>query len=136
MCTVLALVLLNRLLSQSNRFVPVHAFNWRLLYLCALLIGQKIWDDVALANVDFPIIWKHAMQISEEEEDRLDVKAFNAMELKMLELLQFNVYVSSGLYAQFCFELRSIYEANSPASSFPVAPLSQQDAKRLEFVTG
>lgn len=133
-CTIIALVLLNRLISQNSGVVSVHAYNWRLLYLSSLLVGQKIWDDSALANVDFPIVWSYAMKIYGDQQDAvkaLDVKAFNSMERKFLELLSFNVYISSGLYAQFCFELRAIYEANSPKAKFPVLPLTPSEAKKL-----
>lgn len=128
-CSIIALVLLNRLLTTPGRIsIQLHAFNWRLFFLTSLMVAQKIWDDKSLANIDFPVIWRHAVQV---KDDNLDVKAFNNMEVKFLELLQFNVYVSARLYAQFCFELRSIHNANSN-TDFPLAPLTLDQATKLE----
>lgn len=131
-CSIIALVLLNRLLTTPSPVtIGLHAFNWRLFFLTALMIAQKIWEDIALANIDFPIIWRHAVQV---DDDKLDVKAFNVMESKFLELLNFNVYVSTSLYGQFCFELRTIHCANSK-SPFPIAPLTPEQAAHLEVST-
>lgn len=131
-CSIIALVLLNRLLTTPNNFtITLHAFNWRLFFLTSLMVAQKIWEDISLANIDFPIIWRHAVKV---EDDRLDVKAFNLMEARFLELLSFNVYVSTSLYGQFCFELRTIHSANSK-SAFPVNPLTPEQAAKLEAST-
>ena len=130
--SIIALVLLNRLLTTPNTFtICLHAFNWRLFFLTSIMVAQKIWEDVSLANIDFPIIWRHAVKV---DDDRLDVKAFNVMESRFLELLSFNVYVSASLYGQFCFELRTIHSANSK-SSFPINPLTPEQAQRLEAST-
>jgi hypothetical protein len=131
-CSIIALVLLNRLLTTPMTFtIGLHAFNWRLFFLTSLMIAQKIWEDISLANIDFPIIWRHAVKV---EDDQLDVKAFNVMEARFLELLSFNVFVSASLYGQFCFELRSIHCANSKAP-FPITPLTPDQAARLEAST-
>jgi len=131
-CSIIALVLLNRLLTTpSTVTIGLHAFNWRLFFLTSLMVAQKIWEDVSLANIDFPIIWRHAVKV---DDDRLDVKAFNVMESRFLELLSFNVYVSASLYGQFCFELRTIHNANSK-SAFPIQPLTPEQAARLEAST-
>jgi len=131
-CSIIALVLLNRLLTTPSMFtISLHAFNWRLFFLTSLMVAQKIWEDISLANIDFPIIWRHAVKV---EDDLLDVKAFNVMEARFLELLSFNVYVSASLYGQFCFELRTIHSANSK-TAFPVSPLTPEQAARLEAST-
>lgn len=131
-CSIIALVLLNRLLTTPrNVQISLHAYNWRLFFLTSLMLAQKIWEDVSLANIDFPIIWRHAVKV---DEDNLDVRAFNNMESRYLELLNFNVYVSTSLYGQFCFELRNIHNASSK-NPFPIAPLTPEGALRLEAST-
>lgn len=136
-CSIIALVLLNRLLSLQHAHLVLHAFNWRLFFLTSILVAQKIWEDIALANIDFPVIWRHAVQV--EDNGLLDVKAFNNMEAKYLELLNFNVYVSTSLYGQFCFELRTIHHTNNKnhtgQDNFPLAPLTPQQAAKLEANT-
>jgi len=130
--TVIALILINRLLSTSRTLV-VHAYNWRLVYLTALLVAQKLYDDVSLDNASFPIVWRAAVGI--EATDTLDLRAFNEMEARFLELLRFSVFISRALYASFCFELRAVYEAENPALAFPINPLSPADAAKLEAKT-
>ena len=134
--TVIALIILNRVLSCTPRLV-VHAYNWRLLYLSALLVAQKLYDDVSLDNASFPIVWRAAVgaEASGLPPDSLDVRAFNDMEAKILELVRFNVFIPRSLYASFCFELRTIFEAENPTLAFPVTPLSPDDAARLESRT-
>lgn len=136
-CSIIALVLLNRLLSLQHAQIQLHAFNWRLFFLTSILVAQKIWEDIALANIDFPVIWRHAVQV--EDNGSLDVKAFNLMEAKYLELLNFNVYVSTSLYGQFCFELRTIHNTNNKNhtgnNTFPISPLTPIQAAKLEANT-
>jgi hypothetical protein len=57
-------------------------------------------------------------------------QAINNFERKFLELLSYNVTVSSSLYAKYYFELRSLCEANM--RKFGLKPLSSEQAKRLE----
>ena len=115
-CMVIALILLNRLLAVSSVPIVVHAYNWRLFFLTSILLAQKIWDDVSLANTDFPIVWRHATQIADYS---LDALAFCQMESTMLELLSFNLFISTSLYTQYIFELRSVYEAEF-STAFPI----------------
>lgn len=54
----------------------------------------------------------------------------NELERQFLELLQFNINVPSSVYAKYYFDLRSLSETNN--LSFPLEPLSQDKAQRLE----
>lgn len=128
-CNVIALVYINRLMSLSG--IPLHAKNWRPILLSALLLAQKVWDDRCLANVDFPVIWKSA--VHHADETLLDLKAINLFERKFLELLSYNVTVSSSLYAKYYFELRSLCESND--RRFGLGPLDPDQANHLEAMS-
>lgn len=126
-CNVIALVYTNRLLAFID--MPLHRNNWRLLFLSSLLLAQKVWDDKSLGNVDFPLIWRAA--VKGKRADFLNLKKVNALERKLLELLQYNVTVNSSLYAKYYFELRALCEANYKRQ-FSLSPLSAVRAARLE----
>ena len=126
-CNTISLILINRLLTFTN--MSFTQYNWRPLMLSSLLVSQKIWDDSCLANVDFPVLWGVACPAAKQA---LDVKAVNHMEAKYLELLQFNVYVSSGLYARYYFELRTLLESSHPSAANMMRPLTKAQGDRLE----
>lgn len=52
------------------------------------------------------------------------------MERHFLELLQFNINVPASVYAKYYFDLRSLADDNN--LSFPLEPLSNKRAKKLE----
>jgi hypothetical protein len=83
-CILISLVLLNRLIATTK--LPLTPTNWRPLVLTSLLVAQKVWDDSALANIDFPTVWNHALDGGSH--GVLDVRAVNQLERKFLELLQ------------------------------------------------
>jgi len=130
-CNTISLVLINRFLNKTKMIL--HAYNWRALLLCSLLIAQKIWDDRCLTNVDFPVIWRHA--VPGVKENTFTLKMINKLEIVFLGLIRYNVYVSGSLYAKYYFELRTLHESNNEnggaSTKFP-KPLSKGQAARLE----
>ena len=54
----------------------------------------------------------------------------NELERQFLELLQFNINVSSSVYAKYYFDLRALADAHD--LSFPFEPLSKDRAVKLE----
>ena len=88
--------------------------------LCSLLVAQKVWDDRYLSNADFAFIYPFF--VTEE---------INKLEMKFLELIQYNVTVKSALYAKYYFELRALFKDNE--KEFPMKPLDKKDADNLEL---
>jgi len=127
-CNIIALVYTNRLLAFTD--MPMHANNWRLLFLSALLLAQKVWDDKSLGNVDFPIIWQAAVEA--EATDLITLPDVNRLERKFLELLQYNVTVNLTLYAKYYFELRALHRKTSKRKENELNPLSLAQAVKLE----
>jgi len=116
-CCVISLVYINRLIGVTG--VPLTQSNWKPVSVSALVLAQKVWDDTPLINADFSILYP-----------ALTVKEINFLERKFLDLLEFKLTVSSSLYAQYYFELRSICEENN--LHFHQPPLSALQARRLE----
>jgi len=115
-CNIIALVLLNRLLAFTG--VPLLACNWRPIYVTALLISQKIWDDRCLANSQFAKIIP-----------MFTVSEITHLESRFLDLIKYDVHIPSRLYAKYYFELRTIAEEQDRI--WKLKPLSENDAKRL-----
>jgi hypothetical protein len=102
----------------------VTASNWRLLFLTSLLVAQKIWDDSSLDNACFVLVWRFAAPSNEEEPEGWHI---NQMERVFLNLMRFDVYVSPRVYAEYYFELRSVYlNRFGPDSCFPLVSSSSQ----------
>lgn len=114
-CCVISLVYINRLVGVTG--VPLTQSNWKPISISALVLAQKVWDDTPLINADFSILYP-----------ALTVKEVNFLERKFLYLLEFKLTVSSSLYAQYYFELRSICEEN--ARNF--RPMSKTQSRRME----
>ena len=78
-----------------------------------------MWDDRYLSNSDFAFIYPFF--VTEE---------INKLEMKFLELLQYNVVVKSALYAKYYFEMRGLFEQNE--AEFPLQPMEKKDFDQLE----
>jgi hypothetical protein len=100
--------------------MPLQPTNWRPLVLCSLLIAQKVWDDRYLQNSDFAFIYPFF--VTEE---------INKLEMKFLELIQYNVTVKSALYARYYFEMRALFKENE--KEFPLKALTKKDAEKLQI---
>jgi hypothetical protein len=96
-CCVIMLIYLNRLISVTQ--LPVTPSNWKPLLITCLVVAQKVWDDTPLINSDFSILYP-----------ALTVHSVNALERVLLDVIEFKLAISTGLYAQYYFELRSVAE--------------------------
>ncbi len=96
----------------------LQATNWRPLVLVALMVSQKVWDDKYLSNADFCYIYPF-----------FDSEQMNTLEIKFLEMIQYNVYVKDSLYTKYYLELRSLVPEESsskPMDQFTLNKLEQQ----------
>jgi len=118
-CCVISLVYINRLIGVTG--VPLTQSNWKPVSVSALVLAQKVWDDTPLINADFSILYP-----------ALTVKEINFLERKFLDLLEFKLTVSSSLYAQYYFELRSICEEHAH-QNYSSRSLSKAQLRRLEM---
>ncbi|XP_021468828.1 cyclin-Y isoform X1 [Oncorhynchus mykiss] len=119
-CAIVTLVYVERLLTYAD--IDIGPGNWKRMLLGAILLASKVWDDQAVWNVDYCQILKD-----------ITVEDMNELERQFLELLQFNINVPSSVYAKYYFDLRSLSETNN--LSFPLEPLSQDKAQRLEAIS-
>ncbi|XP_012368586.1 cyclin-Y-like protein 1 [Octodon degus] len=113
-------IYLERLLSYAD--MDVCPTNWKRIVLGAILLSCKAWHDEAIWNVDFCQILRD-----------IPLEDMNELERHYLNLLEFNVNVSTSVYAKYYFDLRSL--ANDNDMSFVFAPLTKERAQNLEALS-
>ncbi|XP_074603130.1 cyclin Y isoform X1 [Brevipalpus obovatus] len=119
-CAIITLVYLERLLTYAE--VDIGPSTWKRIVLGALLLASKVWDDQAIWNLDYCLIFKD-----------LSVDDLNELERNFLQMLQFNTNVPSSVYAKYYFELRSLARENELVSNFEL--LDMERAQRLEAMS-
>lgn len=112
-CCVICLIYINRLIALTA--IPLLPISWRPLILISLMVAQKMWDDKYLSNSDFATIYPF-----------FDNKQLNTLEMKFLELIQYNTHIKFGIYTKYYLELRSL------VPDFPLKPMDVFSMAKLE----
>ena len=94
-CCVICLIYLNRIFALTN--IPLLPTTWRPLVLVSLMVAQKMWDDKYLNNSDFSTIYPF-----------FDNEQLNKLELKFLELIQYNTHIKFSTYTKYYLELKAV----------------------------
>ena len=129
-CNIIAMVLISRMCASTD--VSLNLNNWDKIILCALLVAQKVWDDIALSNTDFPQLWQQAFPGKTTAE--IDLTDVNRMERTFLEVLHYDVNVTRSTYTQFYFELNALTASLGTApKKTAVNKLSARRAEQLEM---
>ena len=119
-CLVISLLYIERLCSTTKCALLI--CNWQPVLLSAMVVAQKVWDDRCLSNADFSVIAAS-----------YTLKEVNDLEVKFLQLLQYNVSITASLYASYYFELRTLCEKKN--ATLNMKPLGADEAKSLEART-
>jgi hypothetical protein len=125
-CNILALIYINRI--TANHQFPLTMRNWRGIWVAAIIIAQKVWDDHHLKTSSFVRILPN---VTKEQLKDIEMLAFS--------LLDFNTIVKPSVYAKYYFELRQLFKdivgSREADYKFQLEPLSIAEAKRLEYRT-
>ena len=116
-CLVVSLVYIERLVAVSG--CPVLVTTWRPIFLSALILAQKVWDDRSLHNIDFSVFCP-----------MFTLKEINFLEKKFLELIDYDVSISASLYASYYFQLRTLCQRVD--KEFTLKPMDAATAATLE----
>jgi hypothetical protein len=116
-CGVMSVVYIERLVNFTG--ITLHASNWRRILLGALLLSAKVWEDLAVWNVDFLSLFPN-----------LSLSDLNRLEREYLISLNYTVALTASVYARYYFQLRSFSDITE--EFFPLKPLDAKMAFKLE----
>jgi hypothetical protein len=117
-CCIIGLIYINRIIALTG--LSLQNTNWRPLVFVSLMMSQKIWDDRYLSNGDFSSIYPFF-----EKED------LNLLEMKFLEIIQYNVFVKLSIYMTFYLELRMLVKGQ-----LSLKPLNKFEIRKMEHFLG
>jgi len=117
-CAVMTIAYVDRFLTLTS--IKINPVNWRRIVLAAAIVASKVWEDLAVWNADFLVIFPN-----------LDVTDLNRLEREMLAALEFVVSLKASLYCKYYFDLRSL----CGETALPEKALSQEECKNLEAKT-
>ncbi|XP_023603978.1 cyclin-Y-like protein 1 [Myotis lucifugus] len=117
---ITTLVYIERLLSYAE--IDICPSNWKRIVLGAIILTYKYLHDEAMWNFHFFSLLRG-----------ITIKNLNELERQYLCLLRFRLYVSTSVYAQYYFDLRSLA---SDHGLLPIAltPLRKERALNLEAI--
>ncbi|KAF1803163.1 hypothetical protein FB192DRAFT_1366855 [Mucor lusitanicus] len=92
---IITLIYVKRMLERSKQ--KLWDFSWRMIIMSALLTAVKVWDDCAIFNADFAMIFPE-----------LSLDVINNIERVFLTYLQWDVSVNCSEFAKTYFHLRDI----------------------------
>jgi hypothetical protein len=122
-CNIIALVYINRITVRNKMAVTMN--NWRGLWLGAIILAQKVWDDKPLKTSSF------CLMIPDLKKD-----AVIALEVKCFSLLDYSTTVRPSVYAKYFFELHELFKeitgTMSKGYNWLLQPLSIAEKKKLE----
>lgn len=100
--------------------VPLVSNTWKPCVLCGLLLASKVWQDIGCVVslyliiqflVFFVVFRSWNIEISDVLPE-YSVQAINQLERAFCSQINWNLYISSSVYAKYYFALRSLAEKN------------------------
>ena len=121
-CCIISLIYINSIIALTG--LSLQTTNWRPIVFVSLMISQKIWDDKYLSNGDFSYIYPF-----------FEKNQLNTLEMKFLEMIQYNVFVKLSVYMTFYLELKClVHESvnNKALTRFEVKKMEHMINSKLE----
>lgn len=119
-CCVICLVYINRINAMTE--MPLLPTTWRPLVIISLMIAQKMWDDKYLSNADFHYIYPF-----------FDSQQFNMLEIKFLDLIEYNTHIKLSIYTRYYLELKSLCPEDFPLKPMDVFTMGTLEKKSGQF---
>ncbi|KAK8794777.1 hypothetical protein WA158_001758 [Blastocystis sp. Blastoise] len=96
-CIILFYIYVERLMHLSH--ISLLPCNWRCICLGSIILASKVWNDCPPYNTQFSQLVP-----------QFSLEGINRLEALCIEHLQWNVMISSSLYAKYYFAIRSLDE--------------------------
>ena len=107
------MILVTRVFSCQNAVLPAgwadSMMTWDVLLTVALLIAQKILDDVPLSNCQFPLM--RQIVLPQHTYPKLELKDLNHLEMWFISSLEFCIELPTRVLTQFYLELNKLTAA-------------------------
>eukprot|EP01124_Arcella_intermedia_P004570 TRINITY_DN1258_c0_g1_i2.p1 TRINITY_DN1258_c0_g1~~TRINITY_DN1258_c0_g1_i2.p1 ORF type:complete len:323 (-),score=52.74 TRINITY_DN1258_c0_g1_i2:85-948(-) len=116
-CGIMAAAYIDRFLTSSN--ITLQPQNWRRILLTALLVADKVWEDLAVWNIDY---------VKSNLFDHITLEDINRLETEFLFCVNYSLVLRPSEYAKYFFELRAV--CKGPQDSW--RPLNKKSAHILE----
>jgi len=117
-CIVMCLTYIDRLVAFCK--ITIDVSNWRRIILASWIVALKTWEELAVYNLDFLGCF----------DGKVTVQDLNMLEMNFLNLIQYNVYLSSSAYTKMYFDLKSY--STLAEERFPLKPLTNERGNLLE----
>ena len=111
---IVALVYIERVLSFARS--SLGPSTWRPVTCIAMILAAKVWNDLAVWNVDFGAAVPEC-----------DVSVLNRLEVRMLEALRYAVVVTAQQYARYFFEVRALPSRETVLNRFKAPKLPKKE---------
>eukprot|EP00607_Mallomonas_marina_P001175 CAMPEP_0182430038 /NCGR_PEP_ID=MMETSP1167-20130531/36191_1 /TAXON_ID=2988 /ORGANISM="Mallomonas Sp, Strain CCMP3275" /LENGTH=169 /DNA_ID=CAMNT_0024614597 /DNA_START=699 /DNA_END=1208 /DNA_ORIENTATION=+ len=120
-CSIVCLIYVERLMEYAK--VPLLPSTWKPCLLCGLLLASKVWQDLGSWNSEISQIYP-----------QFSLQSINRLERTFCVAIDWDLFISSSLYAKYYFALRSLSEKNDFRRDYNVmvvkAPGSDHVAER------
>jgi len=120
-CSIVCLIYVERLMEYAK--VPLVSATWRPCLLCGLLLASKVWQDLSSWNSEISQIYP-----------QFSLQSINRLERAFCVAIDWDLFISSSLYAKYYFALRSLSEKKDFRRDYNVmvvtAPGSQHVSER------
>jgi len=110
---ILAMVYIDRLTQATG--MGLETWNWRPVAFTAVLLATKVWEDLAIWNIDFADCYG------------LEVDLINKLEREFLIHINFDLCISGSDYAKYYFDSRSYMKMSVPRE----VPLDDDFASKI-----
>ncbi|KAJ3429122.1 cyclin y isoform a [Anaeramoeba flamelloides] len=119
---IFMLIYIDRMIKKTGKefdsSLSLTSKTWKRIVFITLLLGFKIWEELAVWNVDFTQVI-----------DNVTVKDLNELESAILNFLHFKVSVNKPTYTKYYLELRNLLSTKDV--EFPFRPIDEKMENKL-----
>jgi Cyclin, N-terminal domain len=118
---IMSLIYVERLIKETNGALTPSPSNWKSILFSCMVLSSKVWDDLSMFNLDFSNV---SMAVSSSRNaagsapaapassssslSSFSLQRTNALEVALLQTLNFNVRVAASEYAKYYFLIRTM----------------------------